>query len=451
MISLRDAIYNKYILPLKRKPKDHIGVEFEFPIVNLKKKAVDFKLCFYMTECFIKKFGFDEFYRDNQGYIYLAIDPQSGDALSFDCSYNTLELSFGADSDIHKIEERFLKYYNFIQGVLSNGNHTLTGMGVNPYHRYNKSEPISIGRYETLFHYLKSYNRYGNAKFPNYTDFGFYACASQVQLDVSIENVCDVLNTFTKLEPFKSVLFANSLTEENDKYLLNRDNYWRYSSHGINQNNVHMYENDFHTIEDILDYFEHTSIFCTEREGKYLCFAPIEVKSYFICESVAGEYYEHGTYHSYTFKPELSDLKYLRTYKLNDLTYRGTVEFRSTCMQPVSELFAAPAFHAGLLLKYKELDQLLSQSVFKDADQIQLRDLLNKKTWPKNINLRQLSQVLIDIVKLAKEGLIDRGFHEEHYLDPLYVRARALISPAREIEEGLKLGKTVEDYIYNYS
>ena len=34
---------------------------------------------------------------------------------------------------------------------------------------------------------------------------------------------------------------------------------------------------------------------------------------------------------------ELEDLQYLRTFKYEDLTYRGTVEFRSCCTQPIPD------------------------------------------------------------------------------------------------------------------
>ncbi|GEM_PF-6370246 len=37
-ITLDEAIYEKYIRPTERRPERIIGVEFEFPLLNLEKK-----------------------------------------------------------------------------------------------------------------------------------------------------------------------------------------------------------------------------------------------------------------------------------------------------------------------------------------------------------------------------------------------------------------------------
>ncbi|MFQ9792099.1 MAG: hypothetical protein ACLRX7_01780 [Acutalibacteraceae bacterium] len=41
-------------------------------------------------------------------------------------------------------------------------------------------------------------------------------------------------------------------------------------------------------------------------------------------------------------------MEYLRSYKFEDLTFRGTIEYRSACCQPVSECMCVAAFHVGL-------------------------------------------------------------------------------------------------------
>ena len=39
MGKLEEAIYQKYIIPTERTPHKHVGVEFEFPVLNLAKKG----------------------------------------------------------------------------------------------------------------------------------------------------------------------------------------------------------------------------------------------------------------------------------------------------------------------------------------------------------------------------------------------------------------------------
>ena len=69
---------------------------------------------------------------DDDGFIYNAFSSRSGDDLSFDCSYNTLELSFGKEEDINVLYDRFRTYYSFIRDFLLPRGHTLTGLGINP-------------------------------------------------------------------------------------------------------------------------------------------------------------------------------------------------------------------------------------------------------------------------------------------------------------------------------
>ena len=138
-------------------------------------------------------------------------DPVSGDTISYDCSYNTLELSFGAEDDLNVVYDRFRRYYLFIQERLDSAGHTLTGMGVNPYWRVNRCEPIANGRYRMLLHHLQSYKRYpGGLDFHDVPQFGLFSCASQIQLDAEEDTVIEALNTFSRLEPWKALLFANS-------------------------------------------------------------------------------------------------------------------------------------------------------------------------------------------------------------------------------------------------
>ena len=447
---IRKLLYDKFIRPMQAKRTNYVGVEFEFPILNLRKEAVNFALCHKLAEAFAVHFHMDTIHRDRENHIYLASNPLTGDSLSFDCSYNTLELSFGPESDIHVLEGRFHDYYNFIQNFLSMEQHTLTGMGVNPYHDFNHSQPVPVGRYEMLYHYLKSAGKYGAKDYHDFPDYGMYSCASQVQLDVSEDTVCTVLNAFNRLEPFKAVLMANSLFSSRPDHLLNRDYFWKKSSHGINPKNVHMFTEDFHNVEELLSYYENVSLFCTEREGHYLSFAPLPLSQYFMQEKIKGDYEENGQCRNLYFQPQPQDIAYLRTYHLESLTFRGTVEFRSVCMQPVAELWASPALHAGLIRKAGELQNLILHSPYGKENPIKLREKWSRKNWQDQEDTEILSGFLMEILDLAKAGLEERGYGEEGYLHPLYKRAQSLLSPATELELLLKKGESMEDCILAY-
>ena len=96
---------------------------------------------------------------------------------AYDCSYNNIEFAMGKEKDLFTISERFETYYKFFKDEFEECNHTLTGMGINPYRKYNKEIPIPNERYLMLYHYLKSYDNYRNQPiyFHNYPGFGMLA------------------------------------------------------------------------------------------------------------------------------------------------------------------------------------------------------------------------------------------------------------------------------------
>ncbi len=448
---IKNAIYQKYIMPTKRKRKNYVGVEFELPIVNLNKQPVDFGIVHQLTEKFCKHFSFDKCQVDADGNIFSALSSENGDDISYDCSYNTLELSFGTESNLNVLNERFKKYYSFIQDYLLSNNHSLTGMGINPYRQYNKNEPIPSERYRMLFHHLSSYKKYAGFQFHNYSNFGFFSCASQVQLDVEEKNVIEMINTFSKLEPLKSQLFANSPLED---FLCSRDYLWKKSLHGLNPRNVDMFNEELSSIDDLVEYIAHMSMYCVERNKKYINFSPIPLYEYFNSESIEGEYFENGKYNKIIFKPDIKDLDYLRSFKLEDLTFRGTVEFRSGCTQPVREIFALAAFHAGLIENLSKLTEILNNDTViynHGYSPSELREMFNKKDFPVFIDKETLSTLLIKIIDLAKDGLVKRNMQEEKFLLSLYSRAKYLFSPAKQMTDGIKNGVPIEYYINDYS
>ncbi|MGN0614548.1 MAG: glutamate-cysteine ligase family protein [Porcipelethomonas sp.] len=452
---LYEAIRSKYISPTKRKRKKYVGIEFEFPIVNRNRAAVDFSVVHRLTGAFISNFDFQDVRRDYDGNIYFAQSEKNGDGLSYDCSYNTLELSFGIERDIHILEKRFRDYYDFIEKFLEPFNYTLTGMGTNPYHELNNSVPIPSERYRMLFRHLSSYVKYGDViPFHHVPDYAMFSCASQVQLDVEEEMLPEAINTFSKLEPLKAVLFANSPWEGRPDYFINRDYFWRYGLHGFNQHNVDGYAAEIHSVDELVYYFASMSMYCVERDGKYINFAPTPLRKYFASEYITGEYYDGKGYQEIKFRPQPSDLEYLRSFKSEDLTYRGTVEFRSVCMQPVGEIMSSAAFHAGLMENLHPLTRLLEQDtvIYQKGYSVgELRDLFSRRELPDFVDRKDLSKLLIRVLNLADDGLRSRGSGEEVYLEPLYFRAEHLLSPAKQLAEELAGGRSLDECIMEYA
>ncbi len=452
--ALRERIYQKYIHPIERTPQPYVGAEFEYPVINWDKLPVSIPALQETVKAFSAKFHFTEQKADADGNLYSLTNPENGDNLSFDCSFNTLELSFGREASIHVLNQRFHDYFTFLKKELSKHRHTITGMGVNPYYQYNNYQPIQNDRYRMLYKYLHSYKEYDSKTRHDIPEFSMLAAASQVQLDTSKEQVLLSLNTFNLLEPFKAVLFANSYFDKLPDLIISRDYLWKYSSQGINTHNLDMYDVHFRTIDEYIDYVLTQSMYCVGKDGKYLHFKPIPLTKYFSSEQVTGTYFDDGEWKQYTFHPELDDLEHLRTFKFSDLTYRGTIEFRSACEQPISDTFTHSAFHAGLSQKLDELSELLENDTVlyqHGYNAAELRELFTHREYPDFADRKALSGKLIEILNLAESGLKERGLQEESFLQPLYERAERLTNPALDFWNGIQSGDSLTSWIEHYS
>ena len=79
----KDIILKRFIQPLKKQQERYVGVEIELPIVNLNRAPVDFSLVHEMTAYFVEARGFSRLSLDDDGFIYQAEHPETGDTLDF--------------------------------------------------------------------------------------------------------------------------------------------------------------------------------------------------------------------------------------------------------------------------------------------------------------------------------------------------------------------------------
>lgn len=452
---LDEAIAARFLAPLGRVATKSVGIELELPVWNRRGGATDFEAVHAATDEFLRIFPFTETVRDDNGALYRAGDPKTGDELSFDCSFNTLEFSFGPEEDIGRVEERFSRYYPVLQSALEHRGHALTGMGINPRWRENRIEPIANGRYRMLLHHLKSYSKYGGAqRFHGHPDFGLFSCSSQVQLDVDSGTVTRVINAFNALEPFKAILFSNSPFEEG-RTLCGRDGLWCRSLHGYNPHNCGLYDVELRSIEDLVGYLKSTSVYCVERGDRYLNFAPVPLRDYLGLGTINAEYWDpdREAYAPYSLVPDAGDVAWLRPFKFEDLTQRGTVEFRSVCAQPIRDAFAPAAFHAGLAANLSVLEEFLKEdhSLYGHGyGPSELRALTVRSSWPTFVDHDALSARLSTLLDIAAAGLRRRGSGEERFLAPLRRRAETLVNPARAHLERLVRGEPIESIAEDY-
>lgn len=453
---IRNKLYSEFIKPTNQD-KNYIGIEIEIPIINLDKKAVDFNTVHEITGRFQRQYSdFKVDGTDYDGNVFALKDPKTDDIVCYDCSYNNIEFAMGREKELFTIHERFTEYYSFVKEAFEEHNHTLTGMGINPYRKYNVNEPIPSERYLMLYHHLKSVNNYSDVPmhFHKYPEYGMFSSASQVQLDVNRQNLVQTINVFSKIEPIKALLFSNSvLYGENNQYTCFRDALWEYSTHGVNPHNIGVYDVEFKDINDLQSYLESLNMYCVMRDGAYINFPSMNLLEYFSRDYVHGEIYCRGKYREIDIRPCVNDIKYLRPFKFINLTFRGTVEFRSICTQPIRDSMSVAAFHLGLKDKLDELEEIMNNDevIYHNGYTAgELRKLLIQNRVPEFIDEAELCKLTRSIVDLAGEGLGQRGIGEEIFLKPLYERIKNHSNPGKHLIESIQNGVNIEELIRDY-
>lgn len=426
MTTAKELLKQRYYLPIKEQPELFVGIELEYPVVNLSGNATDVSLTKQLLIYLIDNFDFkaDKFDSDNNP-IQL-IEQASGDMILFEVSYNTIEFAFAKASRIAEVEERLNTYLSMIQPYLRNHNHELQGWGVNPNWAKNDNSPVKSPRYEMLMDFLELSKAKNNPFFHNYPEYGSFICGSQVQLDVSKVSYLRVLNAFNQIEGPKAVLFANSEFWGSDWDLaISRDVFWENSMHGVFEENAGIFPGVFKNEDDYFSYLSETAIFTAKRAEETYYFEPIRAKDYLNKQAITA-WSIHGK--EVTIKPSEEDFTTHRSYQFQDLTTRGTIEFRSVCTQPFSATFAPAAFHLGLLVNLERLEKILKDSPFFEAfdfDYPRIRRLFSKKLIAK-ADLKLILPLTEELLVCAEDGLKLRGFREEIYLAPLKEKLKAL-------------------------
>ena len=414
-----DLLKKRYLENIKEKPDLFVGVELEYPVVNLEGKATDSEVVKDLFRYLPSVLDFTIEKVDDFGNPIQLLDPVSQDTILFEVSYTTIEFAFGRAKSIQEVEERFRDYMDLIQKKLGEANHAIIGSGIHPYWEKNENQPVAYARYRMLMAYLNLSRSKTNVDLHDYPQYGAFICGSQVQLDVSKSNYLRVINAFTQIEAAKAYLFANSEFSGVDwDTKISRDIFWEESMHGIYPENVGVNARLFKDEDDFFDYLDHSAIFTAERDGQTYYFNPIQARDYLTTPEIQAFTLNGDEVLIY---PQEEDFQTHRSYQYQDLTTRGTIEFRSVCTQPLNRTFAATAFHLGLLLNLNKLEAYLQSAPFFTTfgrDYKALRRQFSKKTLTDEEE-SAIVEFSKGLLLLAEEGLEKRGKQEMTYLQPL--------------------------------
>ena len=414
-----ELLKKRYLENIKEEPDLFVGIELEYPVVNLEGNATDIKVVKELLRYLPSVLGFTIEKVDDFGNPIQLLDPVSQDTILFEVSYTTIEFAFGRAESIQEVEKRFNFYMAMIQKKLSKANHAIIGSGIHPYWDKNDNQPVAYARYQMLMNYLKLSRTVLGTDLHDYPEYGAFICGSQVQLDVSKSNYLRVINAFNQIEAAKAFLFANSeFSGEDWDTKISRDIFWEESMHGIYPENVGVNARLFKDENDFFDYLDHSAIFTAERDGQTYYFYPIQARDYLDTPEIQAF---SLNWDEVLIHPQEKDFETHRSYQYQDLTTRGTIEFRSVCTQPLDRTFASTAFHLGLLVHLDKVEAYLRTAPFFTTvgrDYKSLRRQFSKKkiTAAEEAAIVDFSR---DLLQLAEEGLKMRNKQEMIYLEPL--------------------------------
>ena len=410
---------DRYLKNIKENPDLYIGIELEFPIVHTKGQPTDIEVSKDLMNFLVDALSLEVEKVDQEGNSIQLVEPASQDRILFEVSYTTLEFAFGRAQNIQEVEGRFQAYMKVIQEKLGEKEHAIQGWGIHPNWDINDNRPVAYPRYQMLMDYLSMGSHQESAHLHDFPQYGAFICGSQVQLDVSTANYLRVINAFTQIESAKAYLFANSEFSGADwDTQISRDIFWEESMHGIYPENVGVNTRLFKDEDDFFDYLDHSAVFTAERDGETYYFSPIRARAYLTTDEIPA-YTLNGK--ETLLVPLEKDFQTHRSYQFQDLTTRGTVEFRSVCTQPLDRTFASAAFHLGLLVNLDKFEAYLETAPFFESfgrDYKSLRRQFSKKRLSdeETAGIVQFSK---DLLAIAEQGLKIRGQSETTYLEPL--------------------------------
>ena len=234
-----DLLKHRYLKNIKKNAELYVGIELEYPVVNLEGDATDVEVIKHLFRYLVFSFDLTVEKVDDFGNPIQLVDPVSQDAILFEVSYTTIEFAFGKAETIQEVEERFSIYMEAIQKKLAESNHAIVGCGIHPNWDKNDNCPVAYPRYQMLMDYLNLSRNVTKSDLHQFPEYGAFICGSQVQLDVSKSNYLRVINAFTQIEGAKAYLFANSeFTGADWDTKISRDIFWEESMHGIYPENI---------------------------------------------------------------------------------------------------------------------------------------------------------------------------------------------------------------------
>lgn len=448
--SARDFVYSRFCKPFK-KGECHVGVELEFPIINLEKGPNNPSIHRLLMKFLVSRHGFQPSAMDDGNKHIIGVRSSSGDIIQFEFSYNTLEFSMYREHSLVPMAERFFRYFGIVNEFLLSHRYMLSGLGVHPYRKSMGVNMLDNTRYRMMYEFTKFSGRHpGLYLYPGYLSF---ISAAHTHIDAPLVQVPGMLNFLSKLDWVKALLFSNSarICDGEIDMMEHSPVCWRDELMGNSliaspEKGFGPYDTHFNDMEDVCGEILERPLWHVRREDNdYIIFNPVRIDAFVGQKIIHGNLcHRDGTVSATSFRPRVDDIRYLRSFRSVEVREFGTLESRSDCVQPVAESFTSAAFTLGIINNRQKIETLFAPYSYKNTAMRKLAVTTGTIPFFDNATLKTLLTGTLD---LAREGLTGRGYGEESFLVPLYKRVERLTCPAKDNMALIKNGGTIEELV----
>ena len=403
------TLLDKQFIDTIDRTETTVGVEIELPIVPFTPGRIPESLSEKICEK-LKTMGFTPVKFTNSGKVCELSDGNEN-SISYETSWNTLEFSLHNKKDIISLYSKYTEILIPLQSLLMEQGYFFCGRGINPNYMHMDPSPLDTDILLAKSEFLAKYTEHHDGEI-------FHALCASVQTHLDALDQPSFLKMFSLLRKAyicDALFFANSLAPDEAFSLKHpaldklehdtncyRDEIWKYCG----APNTSYTSFQLETIDDYRQYLRGLKLFVIVRDGKYEAIEPVLPEKY-CSESSWNE----------------EMLTCFRSLEPVSPTKRGTVEIRSTCVQPLDAMLEPTAFYTGLVSEAAEAEKLideLCEKHFPGLTPPQIRDILMRRSGAdKRCELRADGKKLIGV---SIRGLEKRGFGEEELLKPLLTR-----------------------------
>ena len=407
----------------------NIGIEAEFPVISTTgcNPGVDV-LQRLLREIAIELDFLPERF-SSKGAPISARSATTGDLLSYEFGYSTLEFSLSPSRNLLDADQRLSWYVEKSIAMLERFGLTLKGFGLNQSPWCRMLPHVEDARYDAVFTYLNNLGESANSFFDPH--FNKVICSMQTHVEVGYCDVAKYLNMINATAWVRAILFANSPLPALGERFVARDSYWKYSAFNSLPESIGTQSLRYVNCEDVFHECTKRPQYMVRRDNSFILLKRCTMGDVLSGNKIDGLRVSPCLeLESFETEGRHDDIRMFRSYVDAAITPVGTIEIRSECQQPLDQLLSPAAFHAGLSACLEEVNDYMDRLDIPFSNR-QLRELACSHGYEiERIVGQSVFCAVQKCLELAQQGLRLRSAGEEVLLAPVYANFQARQNPA---------------------